>query len=411
MSVYFNGDRNHWTYDSRLNGKRFKGYALDPNGEPCSTKTEARRAEALIRAQALQQTPAPAPPVSEAFTVAQMFALMAVRKSTEKNWNNNRIYLAELVSYFGGTTPEKEITEQRTWDYIAWARACPKRVYLGGGLTPSKFAATHQKPGFRATVGHRAESTINRYLACLRAALRIAHDARDGTGRRLVPHLPRVPKLGEPEHLPRPIADPDLDAICRIIPAHLAAAIRLVRWMGFRKAEVFSLRINQVDFSNRGVWLAAESTKAGRAEFVGGPAAAMDLLCQLVAYRHGRDGKPKPIKNPRRAFSRALKTLGLEHRFHDTKASFVTAVAHVAPAAVTQKLAGHKSYETTQRYQRVADQAARSAIEAAAAGAAAPIPPHRSPTRYSIASRLSVNSLKDLVGAAGFEPTTPSPPD
>ena len=49
-----------------------------------------------------------------------------------------------------------------------------------------------------------------------------------------------VPELKEPEHLPRPISDTDLQRIIEKAPPHLGEAVMLARHMGFRKAEIFS---------------------------------------------------------------------------------------------------------------------------------------------------------------------------
>ncbi len=110
--------------------------------------------------------------------------------------------------------------------------------------------------------------------------------------------------------------------------------------------------------------------------------------------------------------------------FHDTNASYVT-------AAVTQQLARHRSYETTKRYLRVADEAARNAVEAIpmkafANAAASPSRKQESQTDAEAASKTPQDAgkekaleplgsrafpvLPELVGATGFEPATPRPP-
>lgn len=222
----------------------------------------------------------------------------------------------------------------------------------------------------------------------------------------------------------------------------------LVRLMGFRKAEVFSLTIHQVDLNNRGVWLKAESTKANRAEFVPANEEAIALLRRLIEQAKARPvphlstcqrGKPKapsqapwpPIKNPRKAWTNACKALGISHRFHGTKASYVTPVAHVTPAAVTQRLARHRSYETSRRYLRVADEATRRAVEAigmkavgsAESGSSRKQESQTADRRVSqtaisegkekalepLGSKASL-PIRNLVGATGFEPATPRPP-
>ncbi|BBK34237.1 hypothetical protein EDC65_0118 [Stella humosa] len=52
-----------------------------------------------------------------------------------------------------------------------------------------------------------------------------------------------------------------------------------------------------------------------------------------------------------------------KHRFRYLKASFTTALAHVAPGRVVQQFARHQSFETTQLYLLVADSATRAAVD------------------------------------------------
>ncbi len=438
MTVFHDKARNRWRYDFRLDGTRYSGYCVDPDtGQPAGNKTEARRCESLVHAAAIQAKPAPAAPTL--FTVAQMFVAYATRKQALKDWPNKRVYVADLIHFFGPETAVVELGEQRIWEYIAWARSQPVLVYKGG---PKARTPEERLKHYHPTDRNRADSTINRYLVTLGEALRIAHGLRDGAGRLLLAELPKVPKLAEAQHLPRPVSDSDLEAIMAAAPAHLRDGMLLARLMGFRKAEVFGLTIDQIDFQQRGVWLEASDTKANRAEFIPANPEAMELLTRLVqqargwkvthllTYQHGEKGERKPVKNPKRAWATALAKVGLKHRFHDTKASFVTAVAHVAPAAVTQQLARHKSYETTRRYLRVADAAARQAVEGAtmaslrvgtgststqefhtapADDASAPDGADKEKALEPLGSK-AFPALPELVGATGFEPATLRPP-
>jgi integrase len=447
MTVYWNKARGRWMYNFVRNGERHAGYCVDPaTDEPAKTKTDAKRIEEALKVEVAKAQPAAAAP-SE-YTVARMIAAYTTRKQGEKDWPNKTIYIREMLTWFGAGTAVREITEQRIWDYIAWAREQPVLIYRGG----PKARTPEEKARFYAPAKDgrkRADSTINRYLICLGEALRIVHGMKDAAGRPLLAEMPKVPRLDEPEHLPRPVSDDHLKAILSRAPQYLADGVLLVRMMGFRKAEVFSLTVNQVDLQNRGVWLEAESTKANRAEFVPANEEAMGLLRRLVAQANERKvpylfayqrGKPKdpakaswlPVKDPRKAWKTACRKLGIEHRFHDTKASYVTAVAHVAPAAVTQQLARHKSYETTRRYLRVADEAARRAVEAISMNAVgstqtASTRKQESQTAAAWQSQTGSNGAKEkapeplsseafppvpaMVGATGFEPATPRPPE
>ncbi|WP_082108958.1 tyrosine-type recombinase/integrase [Azospirillum thiophilum] len=440
MTVYLNKARGRWMYNFVRNGQRHAGYCVDPaSGEPAKTKTDAKRIEEVLKVEAAKEQPRAVP--AGAFTLAQTFAALATRKRGGKNWPNETVYIREMLAWFGADLPASEITEQRIWEYVAWSREQPVMIYVGG----SKKREPESDPAklYRPSDRKRADSTINRYLICLGEALRLVHGLKDTGGRPLLAELPKVPRLAEPEHLPRPVSDDDLQAIMQRVPQHLADGILLARLMGFRKGEVFALTVDQVDFQNRGVWLEASSTKANRAEFISAGTEAMEVLTRLVAqargwkqlhlltYQRGEKGKRLPVKNPKRAWQTAMKALGLQYRFHDTKASYVTAVAHVATAAVTQQLARHRSYETTKRYLRVADQAARNAVEAIpmkaiANAVASPSRKQESQTDGMAATKAPQEPGKEkaleplgskafplpseMVGATGFEPATLRPP-
>jgi len=87
---------------------------------------------------------------------------------------------------------------------------------------------------------------------------------KDRAGRPPLAGMPKVPKLLGPERLPGPVADEDLQAIMAAVPRRLADGILLARLKRFRKSEVFSLAIEQVDFPIRCVCPSAALTKARR---------------------------------------------------------------------------------------------------------------------------------------------------
>jgi integrase len=416
MRAYFNKKRNRWMYDLQINGKRYNRYCIDPDtGAEPNNQTEADKIVVKIKARLLTAVDKKSTAVveSEPLTVLEAFVDYANRMKGQRNWSNNQTYVRELVNYFGAQTHVISIDEKKIWDYILWARQQPVMVYVGGNKNRTD-AAEHHAAGslFRPAEDGRTreDSTINRYLQALNGALGAAYKLRclDGSPR-LNATKPDVPNLKEPEALPRPISDANIQRMIETGPPHLADAVLLNRLMGFRKAEAFDLTKGQVDFPNRGVWLEARDTKGKRGEFVHASEAALQLLKRLVDQANERgteylitypfkkaadkvpgkrirrylgseviDGKRhlkretvnlivewRPIKNPKRSWKTLNKKLGLDHKFHQTKASFVTAVAHVAPAAVVQQAGRQKDYRTTQRYIKVADQAMKTAVEEA----------------------------------------------
>lgn len=380
MTVYWNKHRQRWTYDFQAGGKRHTGYCADEQGRPAANRTEARAIETQAKAEARRQALL-GPRVAGQMVLAQALAAHLARHRGSRHLANVSAYVKELGQHFGWDTPVTAIDEPAIWRYVAWARQQPLMIYVGGPARRDKLRPLRATAAFRPVSDGRCrtDATINRYLDCLRAALGLAARARDPvTGQARLPHLPNVPKLKVLERIPRPIRDGDLKAIIAAAPRHLANAVVLTILMGFRKAEVFALTRQQVDPDRRGVWLRGEDTKGGRDEFIPANAPALELLQQLVSeaeaagcdhlitYARGRDGDPRPVKNPKTAWRRLMRDLGLRHRFHDTKASFVTALAETESAEVVRTLARHKDMATTQRYVSIVDQAKRAGVDALA---------------------------------------------
>lgn len=384
MTVFFRAQRGRWSYEFQVGGKRHAGYCLEEDGTPCTSRRSAERSEERVRLAAERARRSPAPMPTTTYTLAQALAAYAARADrTKAYWANQRAYIAELLDFFGGETALADITEERIADFVAHARAKPVRVYVGGGV---KAAEARKRKLWKETGRTRSDSAINKVLICLRKTLKIAHRTRDAARRRLLDDPPEVVALKTSKRRPRPMGEADFQALMQHAAQHVAEAAALSLLLGFRRGEAFSVTRHQVDFTNAGVWLAAEQTKGDRDEFVPANAPAMQLLRRLVdqagergvdhlvtwqARGKGPDGRPKPwrpVKNAKTAIRNAMKKAGLtgRHRFHDVRGAYVTALAHVAPGRVTQKLARHKSFATTSMYIEIADEAARAAVEATA---------------------------------------------
>jgi integrase len=436
MTVYFDKRRNRWCYDFERSGKRYFDYASDPGtGIAASNKTEARKIEQIMKSRiesGLKKS------IIRSYTLAQAFAAYAGQaKKNESHWKNQRGYIADLISFFGINTPITEITEQKIWDYIAHSRCKKIKVWTGSSIKPSDAAEAglNAQELWKEIQRTRSDATINRYLDCLRKTIAIAIKIRDPvTGNPILLNPPTVPKLREIDHLPTPISPENLQAIIAHSPPHLADAIMLTALLGLRRTEVFSLTTNQVDFNLRGLWLKGVSTKGKRDEFIEASAFAMQIIERLYLRakslnqinlilweRQKKDGITtwQPIKAARRAWGTALDKAGLtgQHKFHNTKATFVTTAAMLMPQEVVQKLARHKDYKTTQKYIRVVDSLRRDGVEAIGVKlgnlntATARSPRQNPQTTIFDGCTNQPNLLKGMVGVAGFEPTALSPPD
>jgi integrase len=429
MTVFFNKARSRWQYDFMIEGVRHAGQARDPDtGQPARNRTEAKRIEDALRVAARSSAQAAAAvPAPGTYTLAQAIGAWATRKRGADNWVNNQVYAREILRHFGPATPVAAIDEAAVWGYVAWSRDQQVRIWAGGNRKPTPDDADDATL-WRLTDRRRSDSTINRYLNVIREALRLAHEARDGHGRRLLAVPVTVPELSEPVTVPRPIPDADLERIAAVAAPHLADAITLARNMGFRLDELTTIRPDQVDESARGVWLDAGQTKANRATFKPANAAAWAVLVRrkIEAEQLGMGrilywAKPagrgrvewRTIRTFKTAWMAALRRAGLTGRYtwHNTKASFVTAIGAVASARVTRDLAEHRDASTTDRYLAVMDEAKRTAVEAVSWAPCGPVPNPVSQSGTGRRVRVRAKYLKEMVGPARFELATPRPPE
>lgn len=378
MTTSFNKARGCHVYSFFIDGRRFQGVCIDPRtGEKAKSPAGATRAEDAARAEAVKEIKQGAKPVEpEAYTFGQAVAAYVTVREGEKYWAVEERHVGDLLAYYGPDKPVVEFDELEVETYARESKKAPCMQYIGGRKPPEHPTAEEYKRLWRPMPNGRlrANSTTNKHLLALLGILKLAHKTKDKVTRK--PMLEVVPDFGGAwlkliKRKPRPIADVHLAGICRDprTPAYTRDAVALVRNMGFRKAEVFGLREDiHVDFARKGIWLDGAETKGQRDEPLYANAEAWAIIERLVAQARER-GTPwlfarpigrqrdgvrgwRPIKNPTKAFYSALERQGIggKHTFHNTKASFVTATAKVAPGAVVQKRARHKSFATTQGY-------------------------------------------------------------
>ncbi len=160
--------------------------------------------------------------VSGCFTVEQMFADYVSQSAASKRTftSNIKRYVAELLDFFGRQTAAMSITSDTIEAFITHSRAQLRGVYAGG---PKMGGAYKVKDNAKP----RSDSTTNRYLACLRAAINWA--AKRGK----MPPL-HVRHLEEPAELPTPISPALVMAIWAKAPAHLRLAITIAVHTGMR---------------------------------------------------------------------------------------------------------------------------------------------------------------------------------
>ncbi len=385
MTVYYNRARRRWAFHFQLAGKRHSGYALERDGTPCTSARAAAGAEARARAAA---EIAPKLPRGEHYALAQAFADLMPAWQRQDDWPNKQRYMRDLIGFFGAATPVIAIDDGEIRRYIEFAYAAPLKIWCGGPLRDSSAAGNARF--WRDSSRHRSAATINLYLKTLKLAIDHTAKQRDPlTGEWILPHPPTVPAEKTVKRKARPVPDDVLEGALSIVPPHVRDAIALTLYFGFRKGEVFSLTIDQVDAHARGIWLAGADVKNDSDAFLPGAPEAMEFAAALIAQakergqthlitwrRTCKDPQRQarhpwaPIKNPKRAWQTAMtaiaKIYGRKWRWHDIRASFITQVAITSGSVAAQKLARHANFKTTQAYIDVADDVSRKGAAAAA---------------------------------------------
>jgi integrase len=193
-------------------------------------------------------------------------------------------------------------------------------------------------------------STVNRYLAVIRAVLNTARDDWEWIDR-----APKVKEFKEPKIHVRWITPDDATRLIAALPAHLAAMAEFSLQTGLRQANVSYLKWEQVSLERQTAWIHADESKNGKALAVPLNKAAMSVLhrqlgkhdCFVFTYQ----GKPVQ-RTSTKAWKRALADAGITNfRWHDLRHTWAS--WHVQNGTTLQELmelGGWSSFEMVLRY-------------------------------------------------------------
>lgn len=379
MSVYLHPQRNRWVYDFEFRKKRRSGYCIDPDTNiEATNKSSARKAETKIKARIMAKADDQVLVNPNTFTFGQAASSYATQTEGTKIWVSRKTHLRELLSFFEPGTPVQAISEARIHDYIAWSRKQTMLVWRGGPRKPQKEEREIEGM-WVPSARKRTDATINRYLDCLRKVLKVASRFSDPlTGAPLLPRLPKVPKLREVERMPNPVPAATILKMMKAAPDYLKDAIMLAAFTGMRKAEMLNRTVADYRPDLQVLRIKGEDTKGKRDEMIPLSAAAVEVIerrikaakkakVQWLFFWTDHAGKHHQLKDPRRSWKSAVAAAGAErYRFHDLKASFLTAVSMVNPG-LAGDLGRHKSPSTTKRYIRHADIVRKQVVEDVAA--------------------------------------------
>ena len=201
-------------------------------------------------------------------------------------------------------------------------------------------------------------STINRELALMKHAFNLAIKEWEWINKNPVE---RVSFEKEPPPRDRWLTREEEEKILSVSPQWLREIIIFALETGCRREEILSLVWREVDFSNHAVTIFGKKT--GERRSIPLTKRALEVLMMRKTKRNvvsikgdfvftHPPGQKINIHTLRWAFERAVKKAGLEDlRFHDLRHTFASRLAQsgVDPYTI-QRLMGHKSFTTTQRY-------------------------------------------------------------
>lgn len=206
-----------------------------------------------------------------------------------------------------------------------------------------------------ATKKHEASaSTANRYLALLRAILRMARDEWEW-----LDTIPRLRLYPEPKKRVRWITRNEATKLIAELPSHLADMAVFTLATGLRQSNVSYLKWAQVDLQRGMAWIHADQSKSRRAIAVPLNEDALGILTQrlnnhpVFVFTY----KDKPVaRTTTKAWKHALVRAGIkDFRWHDLRHTWAS--WHVQSGTSLQELmelGGWASFEMVLRYAHLA---------------------------------------------------------
>ena len=204
-------------------------------------------------------------------------------------------------------------------------------------------------------------ATVNRYLATVRALLRMARDEWQW-----IDSIPKIRLMPGEVERDRWLTKEEADRLIAACPPHLAAVVRFALATGCRAREILDLEWNRVDLQRHTAWL--NETKNGTPRGVPLNADAVAVL-EAEQSKHPRvcftyRGEPIKYNVANNAWYTALKSAGIEDfRFHDLRHTWASWHRQAGTSCDELKeLGGWKTRSMVDRYAKFAtDHLARAA--------------------------------------------------
>lgn len=220
-----------------------------------------------------------------------------------------------------------------------------------------------------------SNATINRIRALLSSIfnMTIDHDLIE------VNPIGRVKKYKENNQIERYLSDAELPSLMLVLthPEHhairnktIVAIIKFLLLTGVRKREAMDMQWSDVDFT-KSTWL-LKFNKSGKARHIALNTDAMAILNtmpKISTYIFANPETGKPYNDIRKTFDKVMQCAGISNmRIHDLRHNFASLAVNSGESLfVVQKLLGHASPQTTQRYAHLQHSTLQNASEKIAA--------------------------------------------
>jgi len=207
-----------------------------------------------------------------------------------------------------------------------------------------------------------SKSTVNRYLALVRAILLRARDEWEWIDR-----VPKVKLFRQGPGRERSITVEQAGMLLGELPAHQRDVVMFALATGLRQANVLRLEWSHVNLEAAHAWVGAEESKNGKPIAVPLNATALEVLRRQLGKHAQRvfTYATKPLANANtRAWRNALKRAGIENfRWHDLRHTWATWHRQSGtPTHELQRLGGWRTSVMVERYAHLApDHLARAA--------------------------------------------------
>jgi hypothetical protein len=432
MTVFQNKQRGRvWTYEFWHDRRRYRGRCLDrTTGQPVKTKTAALAVETARKAE-VQGRPRNAGRSdvrSGRYTIAMAGAAhirrLVDRKRNPAHIENNRLYVAEIMTQLGASTAFGDLTQHDADVYAKFAYGQTLKTWLGGRR--KKTDEDLVDPAlWRDTGRPRSIRTANNYLKCFKKLLGMAAKVRDPVTKQPAFDLAAIEIDLErpPRRKPRPMADQEIAARMKTLTPWAREATALSRLFGLRLDEALRAEERHVDAHRKCLFFRGEETKSGADEEAHGGDPGWRLLQMLrkqarrrkttflitwpgPAWVHvvaaGKTPKPDawlPLKSLGTSWRKSGRRAGVaSSRFHDIRGRFVTEVAKTSKVSA-QGAARHLSAATTELYIGIADDEIKQAVAEA----------NQSKAGRAVLELVGGRPLGTSLGIRGSKPAKSSP--